>query len=351
MTTGGNPQRKDMLSRLDFLRAQPWLIPLDETLCWPEHCTEIFSGLCTMALVGQPAGGDVRLHFSSPLLGSRTETRMRLALQRPNVAVGGKRPREDTSVRMLVGFDSDDGPLLCHISHRQIGRLSDNVNEWRAAAAAASGPGCGNGGSHSATADGSLPPLSPPFLALQFGPVLLRLTADSEVPDVRAAQLLGGARDAMLRELPRAAAVPAEAPVDELDQPAPCVPTCITARVAPWQAFVRCTQHLESGSYPRPRLLQMMAVRFGEACGATGHAAAKSVRMAEAAVRARETEYVHRALAVLTEPACAVAEARRVQARAELSRAYRGLLASIVLPSRAEGMCGGRASEAASQRP
>lgn len=332
-----------MLSRLDFLRAQPWLSPLEETLCWPEHSTEIFRGVCTMVLVGQP--GDARLHFRSPLLGSKTETRLRLALQRPGVAVGGKRPRDDPLVRLLAGFDSDDGPLLCHVSHRQIGRLSDNVNEWRAAAAAAaSGPGCGKAGHHSATTDGGPQPLFPPFLALQFGPILLRLTADAEIPDVRASQLLGGTRDTMLRELPRAAA--GFAHTEEWDQRAPCVPANITARVAHWQAFMRCTQHLERNGFPRPRLLQMMAVRFGEACGATGDAADTSMRMADAAVRALESEYVQRSLAVLTEPACAVAEARRQQARTELSRAYRGLLASIVLPSRADGMCGGRASDA-----
>jgi hypothetical protein len=325
-----------MLSRLDFLRAQPWLSPLEETLCWPEHSTEIFRGVCTLVLAGHPGGGDARLHFSSPLLGSRTETRLRLALQHPGVVVGAKRPRDDQNVRMLVCFDSDDGPLLCHVSHRQIGRLSDNVNEWRAASTAASTPVCGKGGNPSARAAGGLQPVSPPFLALQFAPLLLRLSADAEVPDVLAAQLLGGLRDAMLRELPRAAALPAD--THDMDERAPCLPACVTARVARWQAFVRCTQHLHTTGFPRPRLLHMMATRFGEACGATGDAAATSLRMAEATVRARESEYVQRALAVLREPVCAVAEARREQARGELSQAYRGLLASIVLPSRGDGL-------------
>jgi len=253
-----------------------------------------------MALVDIQGIGDARLHFRAPLLGSGTETRLRLALERPNTTAGTKRRCDDGLTRLLACFDSDDGPLVCHILHRQVGRISDNVNEWRAAAAAASAHAGSRVNGCVRVAD--VRTTLPPFLALQFGPLLLRLTHDSDVPDARGAELLGATRDAMLRELPRAAAPPAAAPAEAPDRPEAA--TSVGMRVAHWQAFVRCAHHLLGSPYSRARLAQAMTTSLAEATAGSGTAALSSQRAAEAAVREREGEYVQlavKALRVATE--------------------------------------------------
>ena len=163
--------------------------------------------------------------------------------------------------------------------------------------------------------------------------LVLRLAPHAALPDAQSAGQLGSARDAMLRELPRVVSAPVGTS-DGVPASAPCA--SVPMRVAHWQTFVRCAQHLPASSYPRAQLLPAMAASLAEACGPSVEAAAHAQQRADVLVRVRESDYVQQAMRALREPACAGAEARRQQARDDLRRAYRELLASTSLPSRGD---------------
>jgi len=317
------------MMRREFLLAQAWAEPLGEAREWPCGADEIFRGTCVMSLA------DSRLHFRSPLLGSSTETPIRLGLARPAAAVGAKRARHEAS-RLLACFEAEDAPLLCRVLHSQITRLVDN-----AARDAAAGGGDGGGGAGSGAAGAAGPsatPPAPPFMELHFGSLVLRLAPSEDVPESLGAAALCAARDAMLRDLPRAAAAPS-GPADAVpaDCPAGSLAAApVAARVAHWQVFMRCAQQLSAERYPRQRLLSAMAASLGEAYGAGGAEAARARHAAASCVRLRETDYVQQAARSLKEASPAAEEVRQ-QARSGLKRAYRALLASLLLPARGEG--------------
>ena len=129
------------MDRLEFLKAQPWLdeVAGDE---WPAG-GELFAGTCVLELVGDVGTSPLaaQLHFRSGLLGSSTQTGVRLALQRSETpaaaaaGAGAKRTRDDGAppaapargARLLATFEASGRTCVAHLRHTQIRRLTDNL--------------------------------------------------------------------------------------------------------------------------------------------------------------------------------------------------------------------------------
>ena len=232
------------MDRLEFLKAQPWLdeVASDE---WPAS-GELFAGTCVLELVGDVGTSPLaaQLHFRSGLLGSSTQTGVRLALQRSETpaaataGAGAKRARDDGAppaapargARLLATFEASGRTCVAHLRHTQIRRLTDNL-------AAASEQ------------------RDVPYLRLEFDHVALVLRALPELSLTAAAEQLRRTMACMLQELPRGpagAAVPsrpraAGGGTAESPPPPPSddeLALALDARVESWQAFVRCAQHL-----------------------------------------------------------------------------------------------------------
>ena len=232
------------MDRLEFLKAQPWLdeVASDE---WPAS-GELFAGTCVLELVGDVGTSPLaaQLHFRSGLLGSSTQTGVRLALQRSETpaaaaaGAGAKRTRDDGAppaapargARLLATFEASGRTCVAHLRHTQIRRMTDN-------SAAASEQ------------------RDVPYLRLEFDHVALVLRALPELSLTAAAEQLRRTMACMLQELPRG---PAGAAVSsrprtaggaaaESPPPPPSddeLALALDARVESWQAFVRCAQHL-----------------------------------------------------------------------------------------------------------
>ena len=128
------------MDRLEFLKAQPWLdeVASDE---WPAS-GELFAGTCVLELVGDVGTSPLaaQLHFRSGLLGSSTQTGVRLALQRSETpaaaatGAGAKRTRDDGAppaapargARLLATFEASGRTCVAHLRHTQIRRMTDN---------------------------------------------------------------------------------------------------------------------------------------------------------------------------------------------------------------------------------
>ena len=255
------------MDRLEFLKAQPWLdeVASDE---WPAS-GELFAGTCVLELVGDVGTSPLaaQLHFRSGLLGSSTQTGVRLALQRSETpaaaaaaGAGAKRARDDGAppaapargARLLATFEASGRTCVAHLRHTQIRRMTDN-------SAAASEQ------------------RDVPYLRLEFDHVALVLRALPELSLTAAAEQLRRTMACMLQELPRGpagAAVPsrpraAGGGAAESPPPPPSddeLALALDARVESWQAFVRCAQHLAA----------QVRARGGGAGGAGGGAGASA---------------------------------------------------------------------------